>query len=162
MSCKLSAKQTVHMKMPRLIFSKEKKNRMLQILLGVLWLRGLITPAIFTRETTLVTSCLLSCTPNPFWKGVYSKKERICSNYLFSFKSRPLSRRARADPFLEGDKILILPPMSISLNKLLTLLIQSLRWVRDEVKLLWYPAIRPLWTVSRWHYRKKFYFCEFY
>ena len=32
----------------------------------------------FTRETTLVISCSLSCTPSPFWKGIVI--EWICSH----------------------------------------------------------------------------------
>ena len=31
------------------------------------------------RKTTFMTSCLLSCTPSPFCKMIYSKGKRICS-----------------------------------------------------------------------------------
>ena len=31
-------------------------------------------PTVFTREVIFVTSCLLSCTPNPFWKGLLYKE----------------------------------------------------------------------------------------
>ena len=44
-------------------------------------------PSYFTREKTFVTSCLLSYTTSPFWKGVYSKREE------FAPTSRPLFRR---------------------------------------------------------------------
>ena len=37
-----------------------------------------------TREITFVTSCLHSCTSNPFWKGVYSKMQEFAP--LFSLK----------------------------------------------------------------------------
>ena len=45
--------------------------------LGCLDTRAIFS-AIVTRETAFLTSCLPSCT-NPFWKGVYSKKERSWS-----------------------------------------------------------------------------------
>ena len=52
---------------------------------------------IFTRETTLVKFCLLSCNTNPFWKGVYAGKEEFASS---GNKFCPY----RADPFSEGEK----------------------------------------------------------
>ena len=37
----------------------------------------------FTRETTFVTSCLLSWTLAPFWKGVYSKRKEFAPGDKF-------------------------------------------------------------------------------
>ena len=49
--------------------------------------------AIFTRETTFMASCLISCTPIPFCKGIYSIRKyfadllRRGSNYLLRVES---------------------------------------------------------------------------
>ena len=50
-----------------------------------------------TRETTLVTSCMLFCTPNPFWKRVCSKRKEFApkGSKFFPF---------RVDPFSEGSQ----------------------------------------------------------
>ena len=48
-------------------------------------------PSFCTRETTLLTSCLLSFTPSPCWKWVYSKQE--CKSFPF-----------RIHPFSEGKQ----------------------------------------------------------
>ena len=47
----------------------------------------LIVHHYFTKVTDFVILCLLSCTPSPFWKGVYSKRKEF-----LSFSSRPLFR----------------------------------------------------------------------
>ena len=33
-------------------------------------------PSILARVTNFVTSCLFSCTPAPFRKGIYSQREK--------------------------------------------------------------------------------------
>ena len=63
--------------------------------------------SILTRKATIVTSCLLSCTPTTDWKGVYSKRKEFApvgANY-FLF---------RVDPFSVGDniKLIELPPLN--------------------------------------------------
>ena len=45
----------------------------------------------FKWEISFVTSCLCSCTPSFFWKGVYFKKKIICT-LVISFQSRPLQK----------------------------------------------------------------------
>ena len=47
----------------------------------------------FTRETTFVSACLLYCTPNPFWKGVCSKRKEFApkGSKFFSFRVGTLS-----------------------------------------------------------------------
>ena len=70
--------------------------------------------AFFTREINFLTFSLLSCTPTPFRKRVYSKRKEfapIGSNF-FPF---------RVDPFSEGSKtiltrVVILEMLSISLK----------------------------------------------
>ena len=54
-----------------------------------------IFSAIFTRETTFVTSCLLSYAPNSFWKGIYSKRKEFAStgSKFFPFRVDPFSGR---------------------------------------------------------------------
>ena len=52
-------------------------------------------PQSFTRGATFVTSSLLSCTPNPFCRGTYSKRKEFAptGSKFFPF---------RVDPFSEG------------------------------------------------------------
>ena len=40
-------------------------------------------PQFCKRETTFVNSYLLSCTPHPFWKGVYSKRKEFAPNKIY-------------------------------------------------------------------------------
>ena len=44
--------------------------------------QGLDFLPFFTREATFVTSCLLACISNPFWKGVFSKKNALLKRGL--------------------------------------------------------------------------------
>ena len=59
-------------------------------------LRGLNTLgiflAIFTREVTFVTSCLLLSISSPFWKKVALKGKNMLPRHILSFLSRPLFR----------------------------------------------------------------------
>ena len=41
--------------------------------------------SIYTSERTFGTSCLLSCTPRPFWKGVFSKRKEFSPIGVDSF-----------------------------------------------------------------------------
>ena len=77
--------------------------------------------AFFTRETTIVTSCLLSCTLSPFWKGICSKRKAFapigCNCFPF-----------RVDPSQNGTKHLCqeLPPLKMypfTLRCILTLVL---------------------------------------
>ena len=54
-------------------------------------------PPFLTRETIIGTSCLLTCIPVPFWKGIYSKRKEFVPivSKFFPF---------RIDPFSEGNK----------------------------------------------------------
>ena len=50
-------------------------------------------PPCLTREITFVTSCLRSCTSNPFWKGVYSERKEFApmGSKFFHFRVNPFS-----------------------------------------------------------------------
>ena len=123
MSCKLYLKEKILHEMSTLFFWKKReylKYRLLKFLPSMLkvnvldgcshvwcwwWrivlLEGLdahkiIFIAIFSaRETVFMTSCLLSCTSSPFWKGVFSKSKEFApkGSKFFPF---------RVDPFLEN------------------------------------------------------------
>ena len=60
------------------VFYNLKKKLWVQFMgIGYTWL--IFFSTILTREANSVTSCLLSCTPVPFWKRVYSKRKKNCS-----------------------------------------------------------------------------------
>ena len=52
---------------------------------------------LFSRETTFVTSCLLSCIPSPFRKGVYSKMKEFApiGSKFFPFRGDPFPERTK-------------------------------------------------------------------
>ena len=41
------------------------------------WYFAIFFLSYFTRETTIMTTNLLSCTPIVFWKGVYTKRKEF-------------------------------------------------------------------------------------
>ena len=49
---------------------------------------------LFTKETTFVTSCLLSCTPSPFWKGSSLKGKNLLPNY-FILEQTPFQKEGK-------------------------------------------------------------------
>ena len=65
------------------------------------WLQMVDFLPFLIRETTSVTSWLLSCTSNPFWKGVCSKRKEFASRGNIFF---PL----RVDSFSEGNKTILI------------------------------------------------------
>ena len=76
-------------------------------LLTKIYLRWLDTPGwffviFFTRETTFVTSCLMSYTLNSFWKGVCSKRKEFAplGSKFFPYRVDPFIRR-EAKQFLK-------------------------------------------------------------
>ena len=83
-------------------------------------LRGLDTlgrfSAIFTRKLTFVTSCLLSYTPSPVWKGVFSKGKCLLPLGADSFLlSRRLFRK-EVKPFWQLLPLKVYPfPLNVLL-----------------------------------------------
>ena len=53
----------------------------------------------FTQYITFATFCLLSCTPDPFWKGIYSKRKEFI----------PLSRREAKTILTESPPVKMYP-----------------------------------------------------
>ena len=63
-------------------------------------------PPFLSREINFIFFCLLSCTPSPFWKGVYSKRKEFAPLWvkLFPFWVDPFSFLIERTPFRKGDK----------------------------------------------------------
>ena len=81
-------------------------------------------PVFFTRETTFVTSCLLSYASASFWKWGYSKRKEFApiGSKFFSF---------RVDLFLEGRQTPFKEYVVIPLDRkceLTLVLLNKLRW----------------------------------
>ena len=66
---------------------------------------------MLSRETIVVTSCLLSCNPGPFWKGVYSRRKEFAPKGSKFFP-------CRVDSFQKGGKSIfdmVTSPESVSI-----------------------------------------------
>ena len=68
--------------------------------------------AIFDKGNIFVITCVLSCTTNPFWKGVYSKRKEFAwkGGYYKRKEFAPKGSKFfpfRVDPFSEVSETIL-------------------------------------------------------